>query len=263
MSMSIFTELTAVVVLASFLGILARRFGQPTLLAYLVAGAVAGSAGFFALAENREVFELFSDLGVMFLLFLVGLEMNYASLRSVGRDALVVGLGQVIFTFILGFLIALWFDFAPLVAFYIAFALTISSTVVVVSALSERKDLNTLHGKIIVGILLVQDVIVIVALVLLSGAGELGTETVFSAKIVGAIALSLLKGSAIFLVAFLLGRTLIPKFFDEMTRSPDLVFLSGLAWLFAVTSLVDYFGFSKEIGGLLAGVGLADSYEKF
>ena len=256
--LSLFTELTFVIVLAACLAIIARRLGQPTILGYLLAGLIVGYGGFFILEGNKEVYELFSDLGVMFLLFLVGLEINYESIRIVGRDAVLIGLGQIIFTFVFGFLVANAFGFSVVAAIYIAFALTISSTVIVVNILSEKRDLNTLYGKISIGILLIQDIVVILAIVLLGG----GEERLLSTMVMGVL-LTLGKSAILFIVAFFLSRKIIPRFFSRLARSPELVFLSGLAWLFAVASGTEALGFSKEIGGFIAGLTLANSYENF
>ena len=98
MSAGIF-ELAIVILIAAVLGIAAKLTKQPVVLAYLAAGAIIGYFGFFNIAD-RESFRLFSDLGIMFLLFLVGMEINYTSLRLVGRASLIIGLAQIIFTFI-------------------------------------------------------------------------------------------------------------------------------------------------------------------
>src|SRR3989338_8176598 len=106
-------ELSIVILLASAFGVLTRLFRQPTILAYLGTGLVIGYLGFFNLAEG-ETFRLFSDLGIMFLLFLVGLEIDYEAIRMVGRASVIVGLGQVIITFIIGFFLSSFLGFEVL-----------------------------------------------------------------------------------------------------------------------------------------------------
>src|SRR3989344_7859264 len=157
-------ELAAVILLAAALGIVLKIFKQPTVLAYLITGAVIGYFGFFNL-NDKDFFRIFSDLGIMFLLFLVGLEINYSSLRLVGKASLIIGLSQVIFTSIVGFGLAVLFGFSHLQSAYIAIALTFSSTIIIVKLLSEKKDLNSLYGKIAVGLLLVQDFLAILILI--------------------------------------------------------------------------------------------------
>src|SRR3989344_3413190 len=144
-------ELAIVILIAAVLGATAKLFKQPIVLAYLIAGVVIGYFGFFRFTD-KEIFRMFSDLGIMFVLFLVGLEINYTSLRLVGKPSLIIGFAQIVFTFIIGFLIALLFGFNNLISAYIAIALTFSSTVIVVKILSEKKDLNSLYGKLSIGI---------------------------------------------------------------------------------------------------------------
>ena len=235
-------QLAIVIVLASGFGILARLFRQPTILAYLATGAIIGYFGFFDLA-NQETFKVFSDLGIMFLLFLVGLEINYSSLRMVGRASLIVGIGQIFFTVILGFFLGQFLGFPFLDALYIAVALTFSSTIIVVKLLADKKELHSLYGKISIGFLLVQDFIAILILIMLAGI-----ET---------------NGIALFSVMLWLGRKYFPFVFDVIAHSQELLFLASLAWVLALAAIVSRIGFSIEIAGFLAGLALANSSEHY
>lgn len=269
----IFSQLAFVVVLAAVLGIIARTIHQPPILAYLFAGIFIGLSGFFDFSHNEEVFHVFSDLGITLLLFLVGLEVNYRILQKIGKDALLIGLGQVLGTFVVSFLIAYTFDFGLLASVYIGLALTFSSTIVVISLLSDKKDLNNVYGKLAVGILLIQDFVVVLALVLLAGIGaadvdgfsSIVTETIVLesslAQSVLSGTLTVLFGVILFVIAFLLSRNVVPALFARIAKSNELVFLTSLAWFFAITFLVDLLGFSKEIGGFVAGLTLANSVE--
>ena len=271
--LDLFTQFALIIVLASVLGIVARRLGQPTILAYLVAGMVAGVVNFFDLSGNETVFHLFSDLGIMFLLFLVGLEVNYTALRLVGRDSFLIGMGQVLFTFLATLLIAHFFDYGFVSSLYISIALTFSSTIIGVNLLSEKKELNSLHGRLSVGMLLVQDFVAILVLVVLAGVGsgdgilEIGFLggfiDIFSESLATpiSIAFTVLLGGAIIMVAFYASRFIIPKLFESIARSDELIFLGSLAWLFIVTALITKIGFSREIGGFIAGITLANSFE--
>ncbi|MEE8131761.1 MAG: cation:proton antiporter [Candidatus Paceibacterota bacterium] len=251
-------ELAIVIVIAAGLGIAAKLLKQPIILAYIITGIIIGYFGFFHL-DNKEIFRVFSDLGIMFLLFLVGLEINFTSLRLVGRTSLIVGMGQIIFTFIVGFLIALLFDFTYLHSAYIAIALTFSSTIIIVKLLSEKRDLNSLYGKISIGFLLVQDFVAILLLVFLAGI-ESGQGIVFQN-----IFLTVLKGIVLFVLMLWLGRKIFPLIFDKIARSQELLFLTSLAWCFLLAAAVSHpkVGFSIEIGGFLAGLALANSSEHF
>jgi len=256
MSAGIF-ELAIVILIAAVLGIAAKLTKQPVVLAYLAAGAFIGYFGFFSLTD-KETFQLFSDLGIMFLLFLVGMEINYTSLRLVGKASLIIGLAQIIFTFIGGFLIANFlFNYDYLASAYISIALTFSSTIIVVKLLSEKKDLNSLYGKISIGILLVQDFMAILILILLAGFQTNGQMEINN------IILTIVKGIVLFGTMSYIGRKFFPPIFKKIAHSQELLFLTSLAWLFITAAGVSKLGFSIEIGGFLAGLALANSSEHF
>ncbi len=249
------TELAILLSIATILGVVLRIFKQPVILAYLATGAIVGLYG--TVDVNSETYKIFSDLGIMFLLFLVGLEINYTSLRQVGRTSLVVGIGQIIFTFGIGYLIAIVFGFESLTSAYIAIALTFSSTIIIIKLLSEKKDINSLYGKISIGFMLVQDFIAILLLVFLAGI-ETGGDIM-----IGDLIVTLIKGIVLFVVMLWLGRTIMPYLLDRVARSQELLFLSSTAWVLVVAVLVTKFGFSIEIGGFLAGIALANSSENY
>src|SRR3989338_3915778 len=192
-------ELTVVLALAAVLGTLARILKQPVIVAYLITGGVIGYFGFFDLL-SQSTFGVFADLGITFLLFLVGLEINYSSLRLVGRTSVVVGLSQIIFTFAIGFLIATAFSFDTITSAYIAIALTFSSTIIIVKLLSEKRDLNSLYGKISIGFMLVQDFVAILLIVVLSGVDNGGGINLVS------VLATILKGVGVFAIMLWLGR---------------------------------------------------------
>ena len=254
MSTGIF-ELSIVILIAAGLGIAARLLKQPIILAYIFAGIAIGVFGFFHLT-NKDLFQTFSEMGLMFLLFLIGLEINYSSLRLVGRTSVLIGIAQIILTFIPGFYISRFFNFDIIQSAYIGIALTFSSTIIVIKLLSEKKDINSLYGKISIGFLLVQDFVAILILVFLAGMTD--------NKIVpNNIILTTFKGLALFIAMLWLGRKILPMLFDKIARSQELLFLTSLAWCFGVATLTVKAGFSIEIGGFLAGLALANSSEHF
>jgi Kef-type K+ transport system membrane component KefB len=251
-----FFELTIVLTCAAVFSIIAKMLKQPTILAYIAVGVVINYLGVFEL-EKFEIFRLFSDLGIMLLLFLVGLEINYASLKMVGKVSLVLGLGQVIFTSIGGFFISRAFGFAPIEAAYIGVALCFSSTIIIVKLLSDKKDLNSLYGKISIGFLLIQDIVAIMLLVMLTSMEHSG----------GIVATDLLlavaKAIGLFVAMLWLGRKIMPVLFDKVSYSQEVLFVTSLAWVFALAVLVNQIDFSIEIAGFLAGIALANSSEHF
>lgn len=251
---SVVFDLAIVILIAAVFGVIARIFKQPTILAYLATGILIAAVGMLAVGAN-ETFTAFSELGIMLLLFMVGLEINYTSLRLVGVQSLILGLGQIVFTFGIGYFLTSLLGFSSLTSAYIAIALTFSSTIVVVKLLSDKREMNSLYGKLALGVLLVQDIIAILLLVVLAGIGK-GTE--FS---VWNLLLVLLEAVVLFVVMLLLGRRVVPIVFEKVARSNELLFLVSMAWVFLVAAFVSKIGFSVEIAGFLAGIALANSSE--
>ncbi len=249
-------ELAILLVIAAVLGIVFRALKQPLVLAYLVTGILVGTFGFLSI-EDGDVIEVFSTLGIMFLLFLVGMEMDYNSIKKTGKVSLAIGLGQVIFTATGGFLIAHFgFGFSFLPAIYIAIALTFSSTVIIVKLLSDKGSITSLHGRVAIGLLLVQDLVVILILIFLN-AIEIG-EGVGIFSLFKTVAM----GIGLFALMLFLGRSVFPYLFRKIAHSQELLFLVSLAWLLAFAMTVKQFGFSIEIAGFLGGVALANAAEK-
>lgn len=247
-------DLALVMSIAAGLGILARYLRQPLILAYIAAGIAISTWGVFHI-NDTETFQIFSDLGIMFLLFLVGLEINYTSLRLVGKPSLIIGGAHTLITFVVGFVLSLAFEFDYLTSAYIAIAFTFSSTIIVIKLLSDKRDLNSLYGKITVGFLLVQDIIAIFLLVLLSAMQP------DDALNIGAISFTLLKGAVLFAGMYALSVYALPRVSEFFAGSQELLFLASLAWVFIVGAAVSQLGFSLEIGGFLAGIALANASE--
>jgi len=264
--MTIIFELAVVVCLATILGVIARYFKQPLILAYIGTGVIIGliqaNRGGLIIGD-KEAFQLFSQLGVMFLLFLIGLEMNYASIKIVGKPSIIIGLGQIIFTAFFGYIIAILLNFNHLHSIYIALALTFSSTIIVVKMLSDQKSLNSLYGKLSVGFLLVQDFVVILLLIILAGL-EAGGGVALDHLLI-----TFIIGFLFFSGMLILGRNIFPYLFHKIAESQELLFLASLAWIFGVVAMVELLEkttgirFSIEVAGFLAGLALANSSEHF
>ncbi|MDP3991846.1 MAG: cation:proton antiporter [Candidatus Colwellbacteria bacterium] len=252
--MTIFTEISLVVVLAVGFGFLAHLLRQPVIIGFIVAGLVIG---YFEQLQLTHIayLESLGAIGIALLLFLVGLEMNIKEWRQVGVPAFLVGLGQIIFTFIAGILLSIALGFSTLSSFYIASALTLSSTIVVVKLLSEKRDLRSLYGRVAIGILLLQDFAAITLILFLTGlesdggVGLLGVTT-------------LVKGLGLVVLTIIASRVL-PKVLDLIGRSQEMLYLFGAAWALGVSSVAVFAGLSIEAGGFLAGLALANSAERF
>jgi Kef-type K+ transport system membrane component KefB/voltage-gated potassium channel Kch len=247
-----------IIILASTIfAFLAKALKQPLVLAYVLAGIVIGPFGPFPLITNEDIVITLAGLGVAFLLFMVGLELDIKRLKDVGRVSAGCGIGQIIITFFVGLLLANLLGFSERESLYIAFALTISSTMIVVKLLSDKGELDTLHGKIVLGTLLIQDVVTIMALAVLTTLED------FSIISLG---VSILTGLGLVSVAILSGRFILPPFLRFAAKSVELLFLTSLAWCFAFSAFA-YLAFSNllgfevtsslSIGAFLAGVSLA------
>ncbi len=259
-----FSELALIIVLAAVFGFVAHYLKQPTLVGYLFAGiflATLIKAGL--VSENfHEYMNVFSHLGIAFLLFLVGLEMNWSSLREIGKPALWTALGQVVCTFVIGVIILKALSVGIIPAIYISIALTLSSTIIIIQLLSQKKDLGSLYGKIVVGFLLVQDFIALLALIFLSGLSRI-EESASITYTVGIFTMSLVKGGALILVSLILSKYVFPRVLDFLGKSQELLFAFGNAWGLGLAALMasPFIGFSYEIGGFLAGISLASSVQ--
>lgn len=248
---TLFAEIAAVIVLAGALSIAAQYLRQPLIVAYIATGIIVGP-GVLGLVSSLDIFHALSQLGIAFLLFLVGLNLRWQSIKDVGRVAILGGIGQVIVTSLIGLGIAqlLGFDFST--SLFIGVAFSFSSTIIIVKLLSDKEDLDRLYGRVAVGMLIVQDLIAMFALLALAamGGGEsLGTV----------IGWSVLKGVLVIVVLLVLARVVLPRIFGFAARSQELLFLLGLAWCFGVAAVLSAVGFGIEIGALLAGISLAAS----
>jgi len=251
----LYLEITILIGLATVLALIFRLLKQPPILSYILAGIIVGPVGLFHIS-NGEVLHSFAEIGITLLLFMLGLEMKFKDLRSVGKVALYTGIGQIVFTSVIGFGICLLLGFSALASLYIAVALTFSSTIIVVKLLSDKKDLKSLYGKISVGFLLVQDFVAIIALIILSGFNTGDTQ-------ISPITFLLLtlKAAVIFGWVILLSKTVLPRLMNFVAKNTEILFLFSLAWAFSMAAFVSspLIGFSIEIGGFLAGLALANT----
>jgi Kef-type K+ transport system membrane component KefB len=248
-----FLEIGIILVLAAVVGSLAKLLRQPLIVAFIIVGVVSGPAVFGLVSSEDEV-RLLAKLGIAILLFLVGLKLDVHLIRQTGLVALLTGIGQVVFTSLIGFLIVLAFGFDTIAALYIAVALTFSSTIIIVKLLGDKRELDTLHGRIAVGFLIVQDILVIVAMVVIVTIGQPGQTSATTDLLVTLI------GSVVFLaVIALLSRYAIPRVLNWMAKSQELTLLFGVAWAVSLAATSALIGLSMEIGAFVAGVALAST----
>ena len=248
----LFFEIAAVMVTAGIVSLIVSKMRQPLIIAYILTGLLAGPA-LFGFADNHTVFEAFSEIGIAFLLFLVGLNLNWHGAKEVRKIAVIAGVGQVLFTSAAGFGLATWLGFDVVTSLLLGIAFALSSTIVIVKLLSDNEDIDRFHGRISVGILIVQDIVAMLALLIVSSIGT--TESSLGVLLAGVA----MKGAGVLFVLWLLARYVLPSMMKYAARSQELLFLTAMAWCFGLASALHLIGFGVEIGALLAGISLASS----
>ncbi len=253
---SIFIQLSVIILIAVGISFIVRIFKQPLILGYIITGILV-SKYFLNLVGSIQNVETFAKMGVAVLLFMVGLNLDPKVIKEVGKTAILTGLGQIIFTFSLGFLIVRLLGFSSVTAAYISIALTFSSTIIIMKLLTDKGDISTLYGKIATGFLIVQDFVAILILMFVSAFNKSAVS--FSSAALQKVSIGVGLISGLFLLSLLLLRPTTKL----IARSQELLLLFSIAWTFALGSLFDYFGFSIEIGALLAGITLSISPYKY
>ena len=243
----IFLQLGIVVIVAALAAFILRWLKQPQILAYVIVGILLTPV--FHIVTDTSIIQSMSIIGIAFLLFLVGLEMDLKSLQSVAFVSSIGGIIQIILLFMVGYVIALLLGFMSLEAGYIGLMIAFSSTMVVMKLLSDKRELQTLHGRIVVGILLVEDIIAIFALSMLSSLSE------FNVAIVG---IALLKFLSLFMIAYLLSKFAFPSIFRFSAHHQELLLIMSLAVCFLFALVFQELGFSIAIGAFLAGLALGN-----
>lgn len=252
---SFFVELSLVMLLAIIVSFIFHKLKQPLLVGYIFTGILAGPL-FFDILSSSEGYETFSHIGVALLLFIVGLHLNLKLIKEMGTTALLSGLSQIILTALAGFTVSVLLGFSYFVATLIGIGLSFSSTIIIVKLLSDRREIEKVHGKLAMGILIIQDLAAAIMLIVLASI----TNTQNSSS---NLTLSLIKTFIIGIVALigvlLFSKYILEKILDKIASSQEFLFTFVIAWCLGVASFFAYLGFSVEIGALLAGIALASS----
>ena len=244
-----FLQLSLVIVLAAVVSVAMRWLRQPLIIGYIITGIIAGPS-FLSLLHDRSAFDTFSEIGIVLLLFIIGLELNARVVRQLGKVAFFTAFVSLILMMSLGFTAATLLHFTKTEAVLTGLALFFSSTIIIAKVLSDKNELTRLHGRIAVGVILIDDLVATIALLFVAAnsghslsAGEVGW--LFA------------KGAALLIGFGFLGAKVLPAVTRFVASSQELLFLFALAWGFGVATLVNKAGFSVEIGALFAGVTLA------
>ncbi len=251
---SVFYEVAALLVLGAAAGLAALLLRQPLIVGLIGAGILAGPAA-LDIARSDEHIALLSELGIAVLLFLVGLKLDLGLVRSLGAVALATGLGQVAFTALIGFALCLALGLDPLTSLYVAVALTFSSTIIIVKLLSDKREIDSLHGRIALGFLIVQDIFVVLCMVVVSALAAGASET----SALAGLARILAGGGAMLLLIALVIRYVAEPLTQRLAQAPELLAGFAIGWAALLAAIGDAVGLGKELGGLMAGVSLAST----
>lgn len=250
-----FYELTILLLVAMVVGFLSLLLRQPMIVSFIIVGILAGP-NFLGIVHSYEHIELLAELGVAVLLFLVGLKLDLQLIKTLGLISLATGIGQVVFTAVVGFFIAIALGMSTINALYVSVALTFSSTIIIVKLLSDKREVDSLYGRIAIGFLIVQDILVVLAMIVLSAFGVgMGSD----AGLLGSLSMMVLHGFIVLMLLWLFIRYLANPLLSSIAHSPELLIIFSIGWAALLASLGHYFGFSKELGGLLAGISLAST----
>ncbi|MBI5803162.1 cation:proton antiporter [Candidatus Pacearchaeota archaeon] len=254
MATEVLIYISLIIGIATVLSFFARLIKQPSIIAYLITGVLSGPLFFGIIGpttSSTEIIQIFSHIGVTLLLFIVGLSLDFRVLKEVGSVSTLAGFAEITVTGLVGFLLAVGLGFSSVTAIYLGAALAFSSTVVVVKILSDKKEIDTLHGKIALGILIVEDFVAAIALMTIPLLNDGGS--------ISYVFIQLFYIIALIGVIFLISIFALPKVMDVLARNQEVLFLFGIAWALIISLLFDRMGFSIEIGALIAGMCLASS----
>ncbi|MBI3433740.1 MAG: cation:proton antiporter [Proteobacteria bacterium] len=244
-------DIALCILMAWLFGVAANLSRQPLILAYLVAGFVLGPSGLQWVTSAQSIASI-SELGLIFLLFMIGLEIDLKKIIGAGHVIVLTAASQILFGWLLAF--AFFFSMRPLIGgdaiawIYLAVAAVLSSTVIIVKTLYEKRELDTLPGRITLGVLVLQDVFAILFLAIQPSLDDLRPLLV---------AISIGQAAALVAAALLVSRFILPWLFHQIARLPELVLVGAIAWCFAVGELAVHLNLSREMGALVAGVALS------
>lgn len=254
--MTSFAEVALLLVMAAGIGLVGTLLRQPLIVSFIAVGLIAGPSGLDVVHSDAQI-DLLSELGIAVLLFLVGIKLDVKLIRSLGVVSVMTGLGQVAFTAFFGYLIGLGLGLGHVTSLYVAVALTFSSTIIIVKLLSDKREIDALHGQIALGFLIVQDLVVVLAMIVLSAIG-IGAPG-HGGHGGGSVLTVLASGVALVATVVLFVRYLANPLTERLARAPELLVIFAIALAAMFAAIGDVVGLGKEVGGLMAGVALAST----
>ncbi len=240
-------DLGIAMLLATVLAYILRVFKQPPIVAYILAGILMGP-DVFGIIKNEELIKTLAELGIAFLLFIVGMELDVGRLKRVGSVVMFVGITEIIAVTLVGYFVMRYLGFGFTESIYVGAILALSSTMIVVKMMSETNQLSTLHGRIILGVLLLQDIIAVVILATITSYSGMNGHYLIT-PVVSALGL--------FSLAMVTGRYITPYIVKRISKDPEILFLTSLSTLFMFSLFAYLMGLPISVGSFLAGIALA------
>ena len=250
--MTLLRDIALGIIFAAVLGHGARLLRQPLLLGYIAGGILLSPQLGFGLVTSAESIELISEIGLILLLFIIGLEIDLREVGRLGRSMLALGVSQFVINSLLGVAFFYWLGYrvgaGRFDLVYLAIVISLSSTLIVVKLLREKFELKILSGRLTLGVLVVQDIWAILFMAVQPSLDEPGVLS---------IAQSIAGGAVLVGVAFLASRYILAPILEASARRPELVLISSVAWCFGISGFADQLGLSREMGALIAGVAIS------
>jgi Kef-type K+ transport system membrane component KefB len=249
---TLITSLGMSILAATVLAFLSHAVRQPLLLAYIAAGMLIGPQIGLGLVSSETDIRTIAEIGLIILLFIIGLEIDVKKLKEAGTSLLLTGIAQFVLCTALGIGFFRWLGYGlsqgTYDALYLACCCALSSTTIVVKLLYSKFALDTLAGRLTLGILVCQDIWAIIILGLQPNLAH--------PDVVGILA-SFAKGGLLLAVSLLLSRYVLPALFHAVAKAPEIVLVASLGWCFAVAGMATGLGLSTEMGALIAGVAIS------
>jgi Kef-type K+ transport system membrane component KefB len=240
------------IVFAAMAAHVARLIRQPLILGYIAGGVLLGPRVGLGLVTSTDSIDLISEIGLIFLLFIIGLEIDLRELQRLGRAVLTLGVGQFVINALLGLAFFGWLGYGAGAGnfdlYYLAVVTSLSSTLIVVKLLRDKFELKVLSGRLTLGVLVVQDMWAILFMAVQPNLANPG---------ILAIAGSIVGGAVLVGLAFLASRYVLARLFEASARRPELVLISSVAWCFVVSGTAEHLGLSRAMGALIAGVSIS------
>lgn len=252
MDSNLFLQLSALLAITVSVGFFVRLAKQPLLVAYIIAGIIGGPLLLNILPANEHTYSAFANVGVVLLLFIIGLDLNFSYLKKIGKETMIIATWQILFNFLLILPLTKSFGFSWAGAIFLTIATCFSSTIVILKLLGDKQDEETVYGRYTIGLLLVQDLISIFILLYLSFSNQ-------SQSISGLPYISLVKFFVVVSSIILITKFVLPKLLKNVANSSEFLFIFTVAWCFGISSLMLWSGFSLEIGAIIAGLALGSS----